>query len=658
VPFVVYRQRKLQYYLLLYTIFLCAHRSGCGFNNPVFAGFYFVVTYHTIVIIMTRSVTILLIPAAVLVFSFFIALPENNPAQKVHMHYRTQCSQFIKAIKEFKQAVLSGDEKKMQQAFLNTRLAYKKTEAITEYFFSFYAAKLNGPPIPFFEEAEADVPANIPTGMQVIEGWLFPHYLSRNKKALLEQTDELLRYATELPAVTPSFAFSDATVLDAFMEELYRITALGITGFDSQTAQYALPECAAALQSLSAYSAFYKEGFTEKLPGQYDSLQYFFTQARLYIEHNNRFNHFNRAVFITEYMNPLARLTGAFKTANDLKDNPAGQYYSAVLKNNSLFAAGAFNPYRFLDDFDTSAAKTEMGRQLFFDTQLSADNSRSCATCHQPGKAFTDGLKTSIALDGHTALPRNAPTLWNAALQRNLFADSRSRNLEEQVMQVLNNAKEMHGTAQQAAEKIIAQQKYKTIYAAAYPNSKMADAAQNICNAIACYERTLIALNSRFDKHMNGQPALTAAEINGFNLFMGKAKCGTCHFMPLFGGAKPPRYYYTESEVVGVPATSTKKNAQLDDDSGRYLFTGYPIHLYSFKTPTIRNTALTAPYMHNGVFNTLEEVVDFYNEGGGQGLGIAPGNQSLPFEKLQLSAAEKKNIVAFMKALTDTSPVY
>jgi cytochrome c peroxidase len=293
---------------------------------------------------------------------------------------------------------------------------------------------------------------------------------------------------------------------------------------------------------------------------------------------------------------------------------------------------------------------------LFFDKQLSTDNKRSCATCHDPAKAFTDGLARSIAIDGHTVLPRNAPTLWNASLQRNLFLDNRSFSLEDQVMAVLNNASEMHGSAQYAAENIITQKGYDTLYAKAYPVAEKTAAAQNICNAIACYERTLVALNSKFDKHMRGQTALNKNEIAGFNLFMGKAKCGTCHFMPLFSGAKPPRYYYTETEVIGVPATNTTP-AKLDKDEGRFIVTGFPLHKYAFKTSSLRNIALTAPYMHNGVFKTLEQVVDFYNNGGGKGLKIAPKNQTLPFEKLQLSVVEKHDIIAFLRTLTDTLQV-
>ena len=183
-------------------------------------------------------------------------------------------------------------------------------------------------------------------------------------------------------------------------------------------------------------------------------------------------------------------------------------FYSTIKKNNTLFAPGIFDVNKYLDDNTTSIDKIELGRKLFFEKQLSKDNKRSCATCHDPAKAFTDGLSTSVAIDGHTALPRNAPTLWNAALQRNLFLDNRSFSLEDQVMQVLNNAKEMNGSAQKAAEKILAQKNYVTVYSKAYPSAKETDAAQNVCNAIACYERTLISLDSRFDKHMRGQPVL------------------------------------------------------------------------------------------------------------------------------------------------------
>lgn len=171
-------------------------------------------------------------------------------------------------------------------------------------------------------------------------------------------------------------------------------------------------------------------------------------------------------------------------------------------------------------------------------------------------------------------------------------------------------------------------------------------------NALASYERSLLSFDSRFDKYMRGQKSLlTASEKNGYNLFSGRAKCGICHFTPLFNGTVPPNFTNTESEVIGVP--ETLKNQRIDPDLGRYTFYKFDVWKYAFKTPTLRNIALTAPYMHNGVYKTLEEVVDFYNKGGGNGLGFRLDNQTLPEDKLNLSETEKQDLVAFMKALTD-----
>jgi len=596
---------------------------------------------------------ILLLAGIIACFSFFNNKPVS-PAQEVKRLYLQHARSFIDASKKLQAAVESGNQKSMQVQFLKTRAAYKQMETVLAYYFQSYVNNLNSPPKPYFEEEEPDVPVQKPAGMQVIEEMIFDDYSKADKTKLRLEAAELARMASLLLSTNEPVEFNDSNNFDALIEELYRITALGIAGFDSQVAVNSLPECKAALNGLQQYISVYKNEFNKKLPGKFDQLNNLVSGSIKYLDQHPDFISFDRMYFIIHYLDPLTKIVGSYKQANDLKDNATWPYYSAIRKNNSMFSIAAFNANSFLDDFSTSADKIELGRKLFFDTQLSSDNTRSCASCHQPGKAFTDGLKTSLALDGHTSLPRNSPTLWNAALQRNLFLDSRSQTLEDQVLQVLNNAKEMHGSAQTVSSSIITQPSYKVLYQKAFPTATADKAAENVCNAIACYERTLIALNSKFDKHMNGQPVLSRQEIHGFNLFMGKAKCGTCHFMPLFNGARPPRYYYIETEVLGIPADNDKINTRLDADSGRYLNTTYPIHLFSFKTSTLRNIALTAPYMHNGVFNTLEDVVDFYNDGGGKGLKIAPANQSLPFDKLNLTPTEKKDLIAFMKALTDT----
>jgi len=143
--------------------------------------------------------------------------------------------------------------------------------------------------------------------------------------------------------------------------------------------------------------------------------------------------------------------------------------------------------------------------------------------------------------------------------------------------------------------------------------------------------------------------ALSVQELKGFNLFMGKARCATCHFVPLFNGITPPKYVMSETEVLGVPRS--QKDSTIDPDTGYYGVIGIDSYKYAFKIPTIRNIDKTAPYMHNGVYQTLEQVMDFYNNGGGAGLGINLPNQTLSKENLHLTEKEKEDIIAFMKSL-------
>ena len=174
---------------------------------------------------------------------------------------------------------------------------------------------------------------------------------------------------------------------------------------------------------------------------------------------------------------------------------------------------------------------------------------------------------------------------------------------------------------------------------------------------MGAYVSSLVSFNSPFDKSLLKESSdLESNEINGFNIFMGKGMCATCHFPPTFSGLVPPYYNENESEVIGVPYTIKAK--EIDKDFGRAL-NGIPgemseIYKNSFKTVGLRNVAYTAPYMHNGVYNTLDEVMDFYNNGGGIGHGLDIPNQTLPFDSLNLNEDEIKDVIAFMQTLSDT----
>jgi cytochrome c peroxidase len=296
-----------------------------------------------------------------------------------------------------------------------------------------------------------------------------------------------------------------------------------------------------------------------------------------------------------------------------------------------------------------------LGKMLFFDPILSGNNSRSCASCHNPSKAFADGRAKGVAFDFKGVINRNTPTLINSGFQKSQFWDQRVQFLEDQITDVMSNPTEMHGNIQHAVEKIRSSDDYLNLFRSAFGENDPIT-PRNIQASLAWYLRSLQGLNSRFDEYMRGNKLiLSQDEIHGLNLFMGKGKCGTCHFMPLFNGSVPPMYFETESEVLGVPARPDTVNAVVDQDLGKFHTYNRELHKNSFKTPTVRNASLTSPYMHNGVYQTLEDVMDFYNRGGGSGIGIDLSNQTIPFDNLNLSHEEQRHIISFLNTLTDTT---
>jgi len=169
---------------------------------------------------------------------------------------------------------------------------------------------------------------------------------------------------------------------------------------------------------------------------------------------------------------------------------------------------------------------------------------------------------------------------------------------------------------------------------------------------------SLQSFNSPFDEYVRGEKSDISAEVReGFNLFMGKAACGTCHFAPTFAGLVPPSFIHSESEILGV--LKNPHADSLDADMGRNAngISNESAWIYdrSFKTTTVRNVELTAPYFHNGAYSSLNEVLDFYNEGGGEGKGLTVSNQTLSPDPLDLTDDEMNAIIAFMKSLTDNS---
>ncbi|TNE80705.1 MAG: hypothetical protein EP332_06725 [Bacteroidetes bacterium] len=348
-------------------------------------------------------------------------------------------------------------------------------------------------------------------------------------------------------------------------------------------------------------------------------------------------------------------------TRNDILGDGGGMTVFEVQKdaNGEWQTLGSYKNVDFTgvgDDFShTRTAQIALGKALFFDPVLSGNQERSCASCHKPEQGFSDARVRSDNFTSDATLGRNTPSLLNVAFQQSFFWDGRVSSLEEQVKDVTLNPSELHGNFDTAALRLKNSAAYRALFEAAFPNSRYAQInGAAIQKAIAAYERSLIALNSPFDQYMRGSlNALPKKAEQGFNLFMGKALCSTCHFFPLFNGTVPPHYRKTENEVLGL--ASSAQNKTLDQDSGKYLISLTPLHIRSFKTSGLRNLSQTAPYMHNGAYPDLKSVIEFYNRGGGQAFHFEVENQTLPADSLGLNMQEVEALVSFLECLNDTS---
>ena len=251
-------------------------------------------------------------------------------------------------------------------------------------------------------------------------------------------------------------------------------------------------------------------------------------------------------------------------------------------------------------DNPMSKDKVALGRTLFFDPRLSGDNTVSCATCHFPQAAFADKRQVSLGV-GLQAGDRNAPTIINRAFSREQFWDGRAGSLEEQLKLPLINSTEMAMPSHELLVKKVADIKgYRSWFKRVFAREVNID---DLAKAIAAFERTVVSGNARYDEFKaEDQQALNEAEKRGLELFEGKARCSQCHNGPNF---TDERYHN-----LGVDWDNVRV------DLGRYNFTGKEQDIGAFKTPTLREIANTAPYMHSGTFETLEETVTLYNNGG------------------------------------------
>ncbi|MBL7837804.1 MAG: cytochrome-c peroxidase [Bacteroidetes bacterium] len=294
---------------------------------------------------------------------------------------------------------------------------------------------------------------------------------------------------------------------------------------------------------------------------------------------------------------------------------------------NSTHASKQFEPIK---------DKTELGKLLFFDTRLSLDSSISCASCHLPEFAFADTTALSKGVGSKFGL-RNAPSVMNVKFRDQFFYDGRAKDIEDQVHFPVEDPLEMNLSFDAAVKRIAENPQYLEAFKRFYgeaPNRK------HVANAIAEFERSLESSNTPYDDFMNDKPSMFSASAQrGMDVFLSdKAKCFDCHFGPDFTG--------DEFRNIGL------FNGKDWNDSGRYKVTGLSADIGKFKVPGLRNVAVTGPYMHNGAFKTLSDVIDYYNQPD-KFVPNAINRDSALAKPLNLTAQEKEDLLNFLLSLTD-----
>lgn len=291
-----------------------------------------------------------------------------------------------------------------------------------------------------------------------------------------------------------------------------------------------------------------------------------------------------------------------------------------------------------------SPKRIHLGKLLFFDPALSGDGTQSCSSCHDPKRGFSDGNALSLGKN-HQPLTRSAPTLWNVAFQESFFWDGRVKTLEEQALGPLFSSEEMANTPARLEQTLNDSSEYRRLFVEAYGwKNRRRIRVSDVASALADFERTLVSFNSRYDRYVYGDhDALSEKEKRGLHVFRSfVTRCTECHTPPLFTNQ--------QSAAIGAPDFPG-----LPFDVGMEKVERDPGMRGSFKIPTLRNIALTAPYMHSGALPTLKAVVQFYNEGGGRKQQPVSPYLHWHIRPQGLDAGEQADLVSFLGSLTDES---
>ncbi len=546
---------------------------------------------------------------------------------------------------------------KIQQALEKSRLAVKQMDFWLRYLEPTVYKLLNGP-LPVEYETE------------VHEKFEKPYRREGAGLTLFQLAfDEQQPYASLQPLIQSAqkgLAIFESDSITALLKNenhlllcnrlfLLNLAAIYTTGFECPDTNRILPELN---QLVGGVNDIYKT-WTMDHPNYFDAryLQ-LYSNMYAYIQTCRNYQQFNHFALIRDFVNPLFQLNQQMIRTKKIVSSSFIDYSlnttaSSIFSKSLYSAQNTKGIFGKITDRNILNEIKEVGRLLFHDPILSGDNQRSCSSCHSPEQFFTDTtVVTHFEFGKKQRLTRNTPSLLNSSFNHLLMYDGKHYSLIAQAKAVMTNPQEMNSKETEIMEKVLSCRDYNKRftnwcqYTPAYPKPSF----EHLASALIMYYTSFDQAVAPFDQMMNQQRATDTVVEKGFNLFMGKAQCGTCHFVPLFNGVKPP-YTGSEFEVLGVPADTSY--AKGDTDLGRSLVFDAPEMRYAFRTGTVRNAAVTAPYMHNGVFTTLDQVVEFYNQGGGAGKGLNYPHQTLSAEKLNLNTLEKQQLIVFIRSLTE-----
>ena len=610
----------------------------------------------------------------IFVFTFLVSLHililysfrKRNEGEAYKVYYFETMNRFkeqqVHLLDLVKSSDLSEKEecKKIQKQINYVRRYMKSTDFWLRYLDPIQYKKINGP---LRVEWETEVFEKFEKPYKREGAGLTLAYLYLDEACI--QKDSLINLIDNSLLATQSY-FADSVTRNLFTYShfffsnrlfLLNLAAIYTTGFECPDENSIIVELKNMLKDVNEIYTDYNRSFPSHRLGTtylnlYDRMINFVNQQE------NDFSKFDHFSFLKDYVNPLFAINQELIRKYKIYSNSFNDY-SLNDASNSIFSKKLYNGqnskgiYIAVKDTTKLNEIKEVGKLLFFDPILSGNGKRSCASCHKPDQYFTDTtISTALSFNETGHLLRNTPTLLNVTYNHLLMLDGKHISLQNQAKDVIANPNEMGCDPDKILQNVMSCEKYKNAFQkflALTPNYDEVT-LDHVVSAITLFYSAFSEFEAPFDRAMNGKERINQEAIKGFNLFMSKAQCATCHFMPQFNGVKPP-YIGSEFEVIGVPAD--KNFNQLSKDSGRFKINPAIETLHAFRTGSIRNATFTKPYMHNGIFNTMDEVLDLYDAGGAAGKGLKLDNQTLSPDSLKLTKGEKEELKAFIKTLDE-----